>query len=1340
MPSTNRIPNQNDLYDIFKSQVAAINEVTDIIMKSKINKKTTKRVSEVTEYMVVIGTAVIDMVTKLPDSSEQSIQKFTKFKANMVVVGNNIYELIGLFSNFNLIDYVDARLGIWRMRKTMKAIKRLVKTVGLITPTSVMLSGTVVRNITKTAILMAQMTKALKKIPLFGLGWSINRLYKVLFGHKPGVPKKPNDAGLIDIFENINSPRRIRALMKAMINVNLIVGPTKKLVGMMVLMGLALVPITLAWLTVKLMKPIIRGLLFIFTISSRHLKHIFKGSIALHFIVGSLLVFTAGMILVGIGVLLAWKPMVLAVLFVTMMVTFFALLGGTRRLVRRGAKSILLMVEAVALIGLVAIGMALLAQFVSANIPGFLIVVAYMVALVGIFFLLAAISKPIKRGGRNILRIAMCVGLLALTAIGLALLSQFIRANIGGFIMVVLWMVAMISMIKYIGEQRKAILKAESSMVTIGLFAVGLVVVAAAMMAVTHMGNMWELLSLTTIMFGVVVGLGTIAVVANNLSAEIEEGAIVMAILGGIALQLSVVMVALAAAVAIANPLLILAAVGTMTLIIVALGALAFIAGSLVMGPQAVLFLAGIAALELISLLAMTLGVTAMVIASAAKKIQSTGFTSSEELAYAINMPFAALVRGDESGENIFNILAELPNPMALAYMGAKVLMLTGTVSSIGTIANVLQHIASLNMPDPEKGYDEKGNPKGWRQMTSNDFAAASQNASVILGMSAAMFGDEPRNFTLADGTTFRIQVVDMVGLNRISFMTRFKVKRLANIVGSVGRMADVLQHIAFLNMPDPDAGYTEDGKPKGWKQMKSNDFMTASRNAGSILSFFGALFADASTPVTFGTTTFMVKPLDTSTLDNMTRSTKRKVKRLGEIVSTIGGMATTIQNIASLNMPDPNKGYDDNGKPKGYIPMGAGEFEQASINIGKIATHIIDAVASENLASKLDDMSRKAAKNFERIMNPMNSISGIVETIQLLAGGEYVKEWQDDPNNPGQRIPKTYASFSALLDKKPELTEKLTDMLTIVIGSIAQFESGDLEDILDKANDAAEDIQDVTEKISPVLNDIIGIVNESLKLPDFETVKTQAQIPTWVMRHVVWSVSDCDKTIKDSGTSVSSLTSVINFIGKPRGTGALSVVKDIVDLYNEDISKISDPKTFKTKYTGPTQVARELIESLAGATSSASAQKVQAIQSNIHETIKLMKQVGSTDMSKLKYASTMMNAIARISESIKGNFKELSKTINKDLIKAIKELKKVLDEINKNGIKTSDIGTGTDTGNESNIKGANENGSAKLDADRYKSTMKGLNRIYELDDLIDLIASCIDGSGSERSIRTKSK
>ena len=192
------------------------------------------------------------------------------------------------------------------------------------------------------------------------------------------------------------------------------------------------------------------------------------------------------------------------------------------------------------------------------------------------------------------------------------------------------------------------------------------------------------------------------------------------------------------------------------------------------------------------------------------------------------------------------------------------------------------------------------------------------------------------------------------------------------------------------------------------------------------------------------------------------------------------------------------------------------------------------------------------------------------------------------------------------------------------------------------------------------------------------------------------------------------------------------------VNLYNSVLKDV-DTKSFDSVMTSSFGTMFKIVKLMQGdKTSSTQLRKIREIRKNIKETRALIKQINTTDINKLKYASNLMSRLAQFSASINGNFKELAKTINKELITAIKELEQVLDELNKNGIKTNGIGISTGTGNESNIKGANENGSAKLDADRYKSTMKDINRMYELDDLIDLLASCIDGTGSERSIRTK--
>ena len=77
---------------------------------------------------------------------------------------------------------------------------------------------------------------------------------------------------------------------------------------------------------------------------------------------------------------------------------------------------------------------------------------------------------------------------------------------------------------------------------------------------------------------------------------------------------------------------------------------------------------------------------------------------------------------------------------------------------------------------------------------------------------------------------------------------------------------------------------------------------------------------------------------------------------------------------------------------------------------------------------------------------------------------------------------------------------------------------------------------------------------------------------------------------------------------------------------------------------------------------------KIKEIRKNIQETRSLIKQIQSTDTDKLKYASTLMSKLAQFSASINGNFKELARTINKELIAALKDLEDTLDDL-KDGI-----------------------------------------------------------------------
>ena len=516
-----------------------------------------------------------------------------------------------------------------------------------------------------------------------------------------------------------------------------------------------------------------------------------------------------------------------------------------------------------------------------------------------------------------------------------------------------------------------------------------------------------------------------------------------------------------------------------------------------------------------------------------------------------------------------------------------KVRRIRKIAKQIGEIAEILQHIASLNIPIE---WDNSGRPNKFVKMTAADFGNASMNAASILQFFIALFDDNKTKLKLF-GKTITVTGIDMSALNRVKRKSKRKIKRLSKIVGYIGSMSSILQHIAYLSVPDPDKGYDESGRPLGYKLMDKNDFANATNNASAVFSFFADLFADK--PITRNILGLKIKLGATNNLkdiDRITGSMKRKIKKLGKIVSVIGSMSNTIQNIASLSIPI---GFDNNGKPIGYRHMMKDDFTAASENIGKIMETLLKSISDEKLIIILDQMSKKSLENFEKVMTPMTSLTGVVEVIQMMAGGEYVKSWKTDED--GNRIPAEYESFRLLLEGSgaDKIKNDITKLMTIVVGGLSDF-----------------------------------------------SVKHK-------------------NTIKNASKSLDDITKIMTTIKDP--------IESIVLLYKEQLIDL-DIDAFESKYSKLTSKISGMISSISESSKDANTGKLSQIKQNITETTKLMKQIDKTDLNKLKHASSLINGIAKISKDIRGNFEGLSKTINKDLIKALEELKKVLDDIN-NGI-----------------------------------------------------------------------
>ena len=859
------------------------------------------------------------------------------------------------------------------------------------------------------------------------------------------------------------------------------------------------------------------GLMVLISLISKNVKE--GGKVLKDMALAMLILSTTALLMALTGQFIAanWESMLIVSAYLLVLVGSCLLLALAKKIIHEGAKELLYIALAVTILAGIAMLMAVVGQYITANWENMLIMSAYLLVLVGSCLLLSLAKKWIESGAKELLYIALAVAILAGVAMLMVYVGGLLTVNWEPVLTVTLLLTVLVGAVYLVARASKTIEKGWKAMLIVVLFAAAMAAVVYVLAEISNTADPLELLEVVGIMALVMVAVGGIAVLAGVLQSQIMQGAIGVAVIAGIAFLMSIVMKNLAKAASIAPPLEILEVTGIMALIMVAVGAMTIASGMLLAGPQAIAFGLGMAAMSSLIVVALLLSEVVKNTAKAAMAVKAAGLKDPDEVAAIISLPIKAFTKEDKDGKSLFGYIADLPNPIKMASYVGRVTELATITCSIGKIADILQHIASLNMPDPDKGFDQKGNPKGYKQMKSEDFMAAAQNAAVILGMASAMFGEEQVDFELGDGAKFTVVPCDLAALDKISLKTTFKIRLLSRIVGHVSNMADTLQHIASLKMPDPDKGFTEEGRPKGYLLMKSEDFMSAAQNASAILSFFTGLFADEATEVVFGDSKATVEPLNMATLDKISRSTRRKIERLGDIVAAVGGMAVSLQNISSLMIPDPDKGFTEDGKPKEFNVMSSDDFRNAAVNAGSIlaffANIFADSPTTMEFAGSqvtitpismavLDNLSRGTKKKVARLGEIVAVVGGMAETLKNMSSltvpdamgpndfneNGTPKKWRmmtaEDLANASLTAGSMLEFFCALFGE---------ERVTLSLGSIGSFVVNPISE------DALDNISRSTKKKMERLGEIIAVVGglgetlknlSSLIVPDCNTAE----------------------------------------------------------------------------------------------------------------------------------------------------------------------------------------------------------------------------------------------------------
>lgn len=602
-----------------------------------------------------------------------------------------------------------------------------------------------------------------------------------------------------------------------------------------------------------------------------------------------------------------------------------------------------------------------------------LMVGAMLGFLVGAFMIIGFLTKVIGEGTKSMLYIAATVGILAITAVLLVTLGQFIEAEWQSILQIGAMLGFLVAAFVIIGLFAKRIGEGTKSMLWIALTVGILAGIAVLLVWISnYIEGRWE----SILQIGLMVLILTAPFIAVGLlHKQLEKGIIAMAlVLGGIiALTICIGMIA-----HIANTtdtVKMWSVVGMMGTILTGVAAIIIGLGAMVMGPQALLLAAGAGALVLLigSIAALTKVTKELV--KLAVVVDTFGYTDPAELNSVLKLPLEAFLYKGENGKDksIFDLMGEIS---VRKVMRASLAMnrLSKIVGYLTNMALNLQTIATLNMPTE---WDKDGKPTKFQPMGPQDFINASTNSATILRFFTVLFSDKKHklpNGVIVGGI--------MKDINNIEFGAKTKVKRLSKIVRSVGTMATTLRDIASLNIP---IEWDENGNPKKYRSIDWKDFESASMNASGILQFFCKMFSDNKQETVYiNGAKVVITTITSDYLDNISRSTKNKIERLGVIVSCIGGMVNTIRDLASLNVPIE---WDENGNPKRYVQIGPDQIRLAGSNMTMIMTGMMDTLTGfygndKSTQKATSNKIKSINKIIDDLTEVMTGATGCVDSI----------------------------------------------------------------------------------------------------------------------------------------------------------------------------------------------------------------------------------------------------------------------------------------------------------------------------------------------------------------------
>jgi hypothetical protein len=975
--------------------------------------------------------------------------------------------------------------------------------------------------------------------------------------------------------------------------------------------------------------------IFVYALLGKMSKHIAVGNKTMLLVAGTLVILSMTVLLWALtGELIAeeWKNILITVAFVTLAILVFTLLGFLNRFIGEGSKSMLLVALTLIILSLTVLLWAEMGQTIMDNWLQVLVVSGFVIVMIGLMFLLALVNNFIKQGSKSLLLMAITLIILSLTVLLWAEMGQTVMDNwvqvlvVGAFVLICVGILFLLSLIQSNLTQGAASLL---------IMAVGLVLLSGAAALMVVVGNMildnWVamliMLAFTVLMVGIFAVIGIPAV-----AAFVALGAAVLLLMGAALLVFSIsalIMVGVAKLLKMEDITKLMALIAGLGAAVAAMGVLMplIVLGSVAMGI--------LGAALIIFMIPVLMFCAAVAIF---KKMNA-----KEE---DIKKPIEGLGIFINSLNDLFDVKMLIRLPL----LAAEMLLLLPIVVAVGIMAKTLQDIASLAIPT---GFDSEGKATGYNKMTPDDFMTAAMNACNIARIMANLFGDDEFEIEIS-GQKIKMTPISEKDLDKIKGRTKRKMNQLASIVASIGQMATVLCDVASLAIP---TGFDEEGKATGYRQMTTEDFSLAASNVALIATtLIGAITA----------------PEISDRIDNMRRSTIKKIKGILEAIGSLDSIVYVIQQMVQMSVPTE---YDSEGKPTAFRVITAEEREIAIQNTITLMTELLKAMTSDDVTSALDNMSRKARKNLEAVMSSCAGVKDLVDSV------------------------KTAASFDQ---------QTIANGISNVKEAILRY-AGVINDLfVDKWGWGKKEIT------------LFG--RWKINIPWYQIVD-KAEIDMGGLKRALNKMDELASTINP----LKSLVDSISALGKSEeATVALKgidVLKNIVVGYTQIFT--GDDKGnggVNISATGEKKFARfkELVEYH----DYFSNIQTKDLTANTDQFVRFIDKANSIDTEKLKTVRDMFEQMAEFSKSVHGDFDRLADVLSEKLCDVLEKLQKTLDDVANMDFPSPAPNGGGDPKDPNSPSGGDKNKDKKLD--------KNFKDIKDsLEDMISLLTSVKNNTDS---------